>query len=252
MAYTKTKKIYKNGSSHKISRSKIELFIQCPCCFYLDQKKGVKRPSMPSFTLNSAVDFLFKKEFDMHRVSQKSHPLMEKYKIDAVPFQNEKIEEWRHNFTGIQFEHVPTDLLVFGAVDDIWINKKGQLHVVDYKSTSKDEEVTLEDKWKESYKRQVEIYQWLLKKNGFNVSDIAYFVYANGKKDSKAFDAKLEFDISILEYKGKTDWIEETLFKIKDVLEDESMPKRSVDCEYCSYRKEAYKIENEEGEVFIT
>jgi len=48
----------------KVSRSKIELFTQCPRCAYLDLKLGVKRPETPTFTLNNAVDALLKREFD--------------------------------------------------------------------------------------------------------------------------------------------------------------------------------------------
>ena len=92
----------------KISRSKIDLFWECPRCFYLDRRLGIKRPSMPAFTLNSAVDHLLKKEFDIHRAEKEAHPLMKKYKINAVPFQHPDLEKWRHNFSGIRFIHQPT------------------------------------------------------------------------------------------------------------------------------------------------
>ena len=51
----------------KLSRSKIDLFLDCPRCFYLDRKLGVGRPPGFPFSLNSAVDHLLKKEFDIHR-----------------------------------------------------------------------------------------------------------------------------------------------------------------------------------------
>ena len=51
-----------------ISRSGIDLFIQCPRCFYLDKRLGTGRPPGFPFSLNSAVDALLKKEFDGHRV----------------------------------------------------------------------------------------------------------------------------------------------------------------------------------------
>ena len=56
------------GKNWKLSRSKIDLFVECPRCFYLDNKLGIKRVQFPAFLLNSAVDALFKKEFDIHRV----------------------------------------------------------------------------------------------------------------------------------------------------------------------------------------
>jgi len=106
----------------KISRSKIDLFIECPRCFYLEKRLGVSRPSLPGFTLNIAVDHLLKKEFDIHRVKNTKHPLMEQYGIDAVPFNHPDLAKWRENFVGIQTIHKPTNFLVFGAIDDLWVN----------------------------------------------------------------------------------------------------------------------------------
>ena len=48
----------------RLSRSKIDLFISCPRCFYQDRRLGVAQPPGYPFNLNSAVDTLLKKEFD--------------------------------------------------------------------------------------------------------------------------------------------------------------------------------------------
>jgi len=47
-----------------LSRSKVELFQDCPRCFYLDRRLGIARPPGFPFNLNSAVDALLKTEFD--------------------------------------------------------------------------------------------------------------------------------------------------------------------------------------------
>src|SRR3989344_601045 len=219
----------------KISRSKIDFFFECPRCFYLDRRLGVSRPSMPSFSLNIAVDHLLKKEFDTHRFKKSTHPLMKSYGIDAVPFEHPEMDTWRENFVGVQYLHKPTNFIVFGAVDDIWVNPKGELHVVDYKATSKAEAPTLEGRWGEQYQRQMEVYQWLLRRNGFTVSDTGYFVYVNGKTDRAAFDGKLEFDVKLIPYKGSDAWIEEALLKIKKTLESDNIPPSGEDCDYCRY-----------------
>ena len=228
-----------SAESFKLSRSKIDLFIECPRCFYLDRRLGVGRhPGFP-FTLNSAVDFLLKKEFDIHRKHKTTHPLMEKYGIDAVPLQHHDIEMWRDNFAGIQYLHKPSNFIVTGAIDDLWVNKKGELIIVDYKATSKDEEVNLDAEWQDGYKRQMEVYQWLFKQNGFTVSPTGYFVYANGRKDKEAFDGKLEFEVSIIPYTGKTDWVPDTLIDAKKTLTSDSIPKIGERCDYCPYRNSA-------------
>jgi hypothetical protein len=230
------------GPKWKLSRSKIDLFMDCPRCFYLDNKLGVARPKGPSFTLNIAVDALLKKEFDLHRVKGSVHPLLKKYGVDAIPFSHDEMGAWRENFVGIQHRHEPTGFLITGAVDDIWIDKNDNLIVVDYKATSKDGKMdTLDDtKWQNQYKRQMEIYQWLLRQQGFNVSDTGYFVYVNGKKDKEAFDGKLEFDVTLIAHTGKGEWIENTLLAAKKCLDDSRIPKESAGCDHCSYIKAVY------------
>lgn len=228
----------------KVSRSKIDFFVDCPRCFYMEARHGVKRPSMPSFTLNLAVDALLKKEFDVHRTKGSAHPLMEKYGLDLVPFKHVQMDEWRENFVGVRTLHQPTNLLVFGAVDDIWVSKMGELFVVDYKATSKDTAVTeLENtKWHDQYRRQMEVYQWLLRQNGFTVSNTGYFVYVNGRKDLAAFDGKLEFDINLIPYTGSDAWIAQTLSRMKTCLLGE-LPGISDTCEFCVYRKSSQGFE---------
>lgn len=250
------------GSKWKLSRSKIDLFMDCPRCFYIDNKLGLCRPKGPSFTLNIAVDELLKKEFDIHRADGTPHPLMTQYGVDAVPFPHKDLEKWRHNFTGVQFLHEPTGFLITGAIDDVWKDLKGNLMIVDYKATSKDGKMdSLDDtKWQMQYRRQMEVYQWLLRMNGFDVSPTGYFVYVNGKKDRAAFDGKLEFDVTLIPHKGDDSWIDAELMKIKKCLDDDRLPPYTSGCDHCSYieqmgnvlrakaKKESPKKEKVQGE----
>lgn len=243
----KTRKLFTPGSDepYVVSRSGIDLFVECPRCFYLDKRLGTGRPPGFPFSLNTAVDALLKKEFDIHRAAGSQHPLMKAYGIDAVPFAHDDLEEWRNSRTqGIKFLHAPTNLLVRGGVDDVWINGKKELHIVDYKATSKSSEVNLDAPWQDGYKRQVEVYQWLFRQNGFPVSDTAYFVYCNGNADKEAFDGKLEFDVKLIPYEGNTDWVEGTLMDMKKCLESDELPESGADCDYCAYREAAAKHES--------
>ena len=220
----------------KLSRSKIDLFLNCPRCFYFDRKLGIGRPSGFPFNLNSAVDTLLKKEFDIHRASNKAHPLIKKYGVDARPVAHEQLDEWRENFKGIQYLHEPTNLLITGAIDDLWINSKGEYIVVDYKATSKAQKIeALDQDWQIGYKRQMEVYQWLLRQNGYKVSNTGYFVYCTGKLDGKAFDKRIDFDVHLIAHEGNSDWVEGTLLKIKDCLESDVIPDTNEGCDHCAY-----------------
>ena len=226
------------GNKWRLSRSKIGLFQECPRCFYIDNKLGTARPPGFPFNLNSAVDALLKKEFDIHRTNKTSHPLMEQYRVDAVPFQHSKVDIWRENFKGIDYHHEPTGFTISGAIDDIWVTPQGQLIIVDYKSTSKDGKIVeLDKEWHDGYKRQMEVYQWLFRRNGFQVSDTGYFVYANAGKDKKAFDGILEFEVTLVPYKGSDSWMEGTLLDIKQTLDSDLLPAPGDGCDYCLYRE---------------
>ncbi len=227
----------KSSEPFRLSRSRIDLFLNCPRCFYLDRRLGTDRPPGFPFSLNSAVDKLLKKEFDTHRAAGTAHPLMKEYGIVAVPLAHGKIEEWRDALKrGITYHHKPTNFIITGGVDDVWVDPSGELIIVDYKATSKEEVVTLDADWQIGYKRQMEMYQWLFRKNGFRVSSLGYFVYCNGDADKAAFDAKLEFDIKIIPYNGNDAWVEQTILDASACLRGSSLPPSGADCDYCRYR----------------
>lgn len=251
----RTKGIYEPGTPEpfRLSRSKIDLFMQCPRCFYLDRRAGIGRPPGFPFALNSAVDQLLKKEFDVHRTAGSRHPLMERYGIDAVPARHGSLDEWRHNFTGVGALHAPTNFYVFGAIDDLWINGAGEYIVVDYKATAKEEEIKALDKdWHDGYKRQMEIYQWLLRRNGLSVSDTGYFVYCNGKTDRAAFDGKLEFDVTLIAYTGTDSWVEQALTDAKALLDHTTAPDADLACDYCAYVAAAGELARPSAAARIT
>jgi CRISPR/Cas system-associated exonuclease Cas4 (RecB family) len=226
----------KNATApYKLSRSKIQDFLNCPRCFYLDRRCGTSQPGSLPFTLNNAVDSLLKKEFDVYRINKEPHPIMVQNGVSAVPFMHESLDAWRQNFKGIQYLHEGTNFLITGAVDDIWVAPSGELIVVDYKATSTTKEITLEEKYRQSYKNQMEVYQWLFRKNGFKVSNTGYFLYCNGDVAQEGFDQRLYFDVILLPYVGDDRWIEKVLLKIKACLEQDVLPPASKACEFCSY-----------------
>ena len=215
----------------KISRSKLELFLECPRCFWLDIRKGVRRPSAFPYTINLAIDAFLKREFDIHRENGTAHYLVKKYNINAIPYKCPQINAWRDNFTGIQYKHAQTDFLIFGAVDDVWINPDNELIVVDYKSTGANEY-----KIYDSYKRQLEIYQWLLSKNGYKVSKTGYFLFAKVNKNNGFDKGNLSFDLFIEPQEGDISWVENTVIDARKMI-DGPIPQLNSNCPYCQFVK---------------
>ena len=250
-----------NTSPYELSRSRIENLIKCEACFWLDRAKGVKFPGMPGFLLNSNTDILLKKDFDKYR-GKTASPIMESYGLDYLrPFYHKDLRKWEnslhfgldcHHFNTI---HEKTNILLGGGIDDVWENiQSGELHVVDYKSTAQmsktpkplDESFIAQPEdekqpdYKASYRRQMEIYQWLLRRKGFNVSNTGFFVYVDGQHinetgmidnvDSQT--AWMKFNTAIIKYEGDDVWVEKALYKAKETLQKDICPEHTSGCEF--------------------
>ena len=237
----------KSDKPFALSRTKVELFIDCPRCFYLDRRLGVGRPAGFPFNLNSAVDALLKTEFDEYRKKGETHPLMAKAGINAVPHAHPELETWRSNFKGVRTLHERTNLELFGAIDDLWRDlDSGELIVADYKATSKAGEVTIDAEWQDSYKRQMEFYQWLLRARGHKVAKRGWFVYCNGRRDLPEFGQRLEFTVKMLPYDGEDCWVEDTLVAARSALTEPEPPAPGAECEYCDYVARAGRVTSDE------
>ena len=227
-----------------LSRSRIDNFIECARCFYLTNRIGIARPPSFPFNLNNAVDELLKNEFDIYREKEEPHPIMVENKLKALPYQHPDLEEWRESLRhGIKRIHPETNLILRGGLDDLWISTEtNQLIVVDYKATSKKGEVSIDAEWQIGYKRQIEFYQWLLRGNSFDVSDIGYFVYCNGISEKDEFNNILEFKTKLIPYKGNDSWVEPILYDLKETLMKDEAPESNSKCSYCSYVKKTLMI----------
>ncbi|MBI4388418.1 MAG: PD-(D/E)XK nuclease family protein [Candidatus Omnitrophica bacterium] len=235
----RTKNLFnpKSNEPFVLSRSKLEDFINCPRCFYMDRKLGIPKPETPSFQLNKAVDELLKREFDEYRKRKEPHPIMKENGIDAIPFDHKDLPVWRENFKGIRYHDPESNFIITGAVDDVWQKPNGDLIVLDYKATWSTKEATLDSEWRQAWKRQLEIYQWLFKKNGFSVSKEGYFVYCNALVDENGFNHSLRFDIKILPYISDDSWVSPKLLDARACLSGDTIPEPAATCDYCAYKK---------------
>ena len=202
---------------------------------------GIKDLRKLPFRLNSATDTLLKKTFDVAREKQVPHRYFKKNNINLVPFKHEKMDEWRENFQGIKHEYKKANLMVQGAVDDILINLKTKvLSPVEFKSTqTKDGEQTkyLGKPHHKFWKNQLEVYGYLLEKNGFKISEDSYIVFCNGDISPKDWKENLQFDVYVINYKMDYSWVEPTLDQIKKLLLEKKIPDFSDpdECDMCRF-----------------
>jgi len=235
----------------KLSRAKIEEYIRCPRCFVLDVRQGIKKPGGVPFTLNVAVDNQMKKEFDQYRASAEPHPIVEFNGLELVPFQHPDLDVWRNNFKGVTATSDNGAFLITGAVDDVWVDAEGQLYVVDYKATGRQQAVTElgEGGFYDGYRRQMEIYQWLLRKNGFKVSDTGFWVYVTATQKQDSFENTLHFESNLISYAGSTDWIDSKLAEIKEALDWAEVPPPGDDCDVCRFFESRYDEMKSEEDI---
>lgn len=234
-------------SPYELSRSRIENYVRCPACFYLQQVRGVRFPSIPGFNINEATDVLLKRDFDQYRELQAPHPYVAAQGLQyLVPFQHTDFNKWTNSLHFgadgyFNTVHEETTIKVGGGLDDVWRNlQTDELHVVDYKSTSTKKAgktISLDDPWKEAYKRQMDLYVWVLRRKGFQVSAVGYFLYCDGDRfTSEEFlnerDARMVFKMSLLEYEVDTTWIEPVLVEIASLLRSDQLPLHSDACEF--------------------
>jgi hypothetical protein len=247
-----------NPNPYELSRSAVETFIKCKACFWLHKKAGIKPPEIPSFTLNTTTDILLKRDADKVRGTE-TLPLWKSHDLGhLIPFDHEHLDNWTNslqfgaNQTYFNFDHHPSGIRFGGGLDDVFQNQKtGQLHIVDYKSTAQGtrsplkyekKPVSLDDPWKVGYKRQMDMYVWIMRQKGFDVSDTGYFVYVDAQHkdiegmliDENPRRAWMQFDTSIIPYTADTSWVESTLVEIREFLVTqetcpEHTPGKSID-----------------------
>ncbi len=250
---TKTSSIYSpnQNTDFKISRGKFYNFLTCQRCFYLDRVKGFDVPGTPGWTLNETTDILLKKEFDYCRERQIPHRVFISNKLtNIVPFNHTDIDEWRDSLhRGLKIRYKSTNIILTGGIDDIWQDKKTKkLILVDYKSQAKtgrlDKQNYLTDPYHDSYKKQMDFYSYLFLKKGFNLDEISYFLVCNAKRDSQAFNQKLEFEEYLIPYKWNIDWIENKLDEMISLLNNNEVPNANQSCKNCAYSEQYAKLLN--------
>jgi hypothetical protein len=218
----------------QLSRSKLDLYLECRRCFHEDVVRRNPRPSGPSFTLNIAVDELFKREFDAYRARREPHPLFASVGLDAVPLADPRMDAWRTNFTGVRWLDPESGWTLCGAIDDLWIDATGRVMVADYKATSKAGEITTASLYP-GYKRQMDVYQYLLAQQGLEVSDRAWFVYANGLKSEDGFHDVLRFRTRLVPYDGDRSWVLAAFRAAVSLVLSGEIPEPGPECAWCRY-----------------
>lgn len=239
-----------------LSRGKIDLFLQCPRCFYFIMKYGFRRISDLNLPLNNLVDACCKNDMDYCRQHDVIHPVFQENNIELKPYIPEDMHQlrlWRDdmkNYIGATYLYNKYNWLLCGIVDDIMVNDDGDLVIVDFKSTSKPNNIESFDdvSFSAGLKVQLEWYNWLFLQKGYSVDNTAYLIYYNAVQDRHLQPDEhfslMRFRRSLVPIDCNLEWIEPTLDAIYDCLESPTPPneefyedkkKTRNKCDQCAY-----------------
>ena len=207
-------------------------------CAYLQYGLKVKPPRSIPFTLNNAVDRLLKDEFDRCRAAGEPHPWQSGAPYGMRPWSDPRLDRWRSTLQGLERLIPGSGVKLYGALDDIWIDDGGELHVVDYKATGSKSAADMTSGWSDSYRRQVEVYQWLLRGYGLPVSDVAFFLFCT-VDDSSGFGGSLRFVPRLVPHVGSDAWVPERAHELVTLLRGQAPPMPGPSCESCVHRSAA-------------
>jgi len=216
----------------KISPSTINLFKDCPRCFYLHLIKNIKRPQGIFPSLPGGMDKILKEHFDRFMEKGELPPELREEITGYKLYDNkENLKIWRNNFRGIQHLDKKSNILIRGAVDNI-LEKNGKLIVLDYKTRG----YPLKEDTHEHYITQMDIYNFLLRKNGYKTEDYTYLLFYYPNKVTET--GEVIFDTKLIKIETSVKRAEKIINDAIDVLTSGKEPKASEDCEYCLLRKE--------------
>ncbi len=174
------------------------------------------------------MDGVLKRHFDTHRDAGTLPAELSEFAGDAHLFADkELLRVWRDNRKGIRWTNDAGHTL-YGAVDNILERKDGSLIVLDYKTRG----FPLKEDTAAHYQDQMDLYNLLLRKNGYRTADetLLLFYYPNKLVE----DATVRFHAKIVRLPVDVDRAQ-SLFDRAIATLDGPCPHASEGCTFCAY-----------------
>jgi hypothetical protein len=220
-----------------ISPNSLNLFLECPACFWLEKKMKIKRPAPYPYTLNQAVDLLLKEEFDLYRKKKELPPILKEKKLKAHLFPNQALlDQWRNSRVGMRYFEKELNAIFFGAPDDVLEFEDGKLAPLDYKTTG-NKISTVYDR----FQIQMDFYTFLLEKNGFETKRKGYLIFYIVERNS-GFNDRLPFKKELVEIETDPSDLLSLLKKAVNTLKSSRCPAHSLDCPFGNWYKKVKEI----------
>lgn len=212
---------------YKLSPTSLGLIKECPRCFWLHHNKGIRRPDGIFPSLPSGMDRILKEHFDYFRDRALMPPELKEIDSDIKLFDDkELLEVWRNNKKGIQFVDLKGNVLR-GAVDNILVKGK-TLIVLDYKTRGYE----LKEDTHEHYQDQMDIYNFLLRRNNYQTEEYSYLLFYYPNKVNQ--NGEVSFHTKLVKMKINTNNALIIFNNAISVLEGK-MPDSAKECGFCGW-----------------
>jgi len=210
----------------RLSPSSLNLFLECPRCFWLQINEGIHRPRGIFPSLPGGMDLVIKDYFDKYREKGELPPEIQG-KIEGKLLHDHKLlNKWRNWRTGLQYKDEDLNVVLFGALDDC-LEDNGKYMPLDYKTRGSAPKDGDSEKY---YGNQIDCYALLLEENGYPVGEFGYLIYYYPKEVKE--NGVVVFDIKPIELKIDPERARKTIWDAIKLLSGPIPPHHS-ECEYC-------------------
>jgi len=215
----------------RLSPSTLNLFLECPRCFWLHINERVHRPRGIFPSLPSGMDNVIKVYFDKYRVKGELPPEI-KGEVQGVLMSDlNLLNQWRDWRTGLSYNDEELGVSLFGAVDDCLQDGKEYI-ILDYKTRGFPPKEGDSEKY---YSNQLNCYSLLLEKNGHPTKGIGYLVYYYPDKVHE--NGKIDFNVKVIELKTDPNKARKTLQDAMKLLKG-PIPSHTSECEQCAWGRD--------------
>jgi CRISPR/Cas system-associated exonuclease Cas4 (RecB family) len=215
--------------TYKLSPRRVNLFMECERCFWLRVNQGVKRPTGPFPSLPGGMDDMIKTYFDKFRSRGEQPPELDEAEVDAIPLQDTdflaKARKWQ---TEPKYHDEANDVLLRGGVDDLLRREDGSIIVLDYKTRG----YPPKDEVPDYYARQVNLYNLILRENGYDTADHGLLLYYYPDQIQDTGEVLFENEVKQVPVD-----IEAARKFLRDAAEtlNGSIPDHNPDCDFCDW-----------------
>lgn len=214
------------GKIIRLSPSSLNLFLECPRCFWLQINENIHRPRGIFPSLPGGMDLVIKDYFDKYREKDELPPEL-RGKVDGKLLHDHALlNRWRNWRTGLEYTDEVLGVTLFGALDDC-LQVGDKFVPLDYKTRGF---IPKEGDSEKYYGNQLDCYSLLLEQNGYPVGEFGYLIYYYPERVEE--NGTVIFNVKPVKLKIDPSRARKTL---KDAIKllNEPIPSHHTECEYC-------------------